>query len=199
MKKKILILVSILVVFLAIPPFVNYWVSTPSPIGFIPIEKQEVWISFYASLIGSGITLLGVALTICYTDFTSVNDTIAGVEEVKKLSEGINNKILESVGNTYAPDIMLRSEVSGDIKDIFRKLKIKSKQNKEFDLDTIGLGSTNIIYIALKLMEYSYVKELEEIQSKYFILLFEEPEAHLHKHIQRIHPQEIYSFRRRKR
>lgn len=114
----------------------------------------------------------------------SVNATIAGVEEVKKLSEGINNKILESVGNTYAPDIMLRSEVSGDIKDIFRKLKIKSKQNKEFDLDTIGLGSTNIIYIALKLMEYSYVKELEEIQSKYFILLFEEPEAHLHKHIQ---------------
>lgn len=53
MKKKILILVSILVVFLAIPPFVNYWVSTPSSIGFIPIEKQEVWISFYASLIGS--------------------------------------------------------------------------------------------------------------------------------------------------
>ena len=47
MKKKILILVSILVVFLAIPPFVNYWVSTPSPIGFIPVEKQEVWISFY--------------------------------------------------------------------------------------------------------------------------------------------------------
>ena len=68
MKKKILILVSILVVFLAIPPFVNYWVSTPSSIGFIPIEKQEVWISFYASLISSGITLLGVALTICYTD-----------------------------------------------------------------------------------------------------------------------------------
>lgn len=73
MKKKILILVSILVVFLAIPPFVNYWVSTPSSIGFIPIEKQEVWISFYASLIGSGITLLGVALTICYTDFTIEN------------------------------------------------------------------------------------------------------------------------------
>ena len=74
MKKKILILVSILVVFLAIPPFVNYWVSTPSSIGFIPIEKQEVWISFYASLIGSGITLLGVALTICYTDFTRKED-----------------------------------------------------------------------------------------------------------------------------
>lgn len=113
-----------------------------------------------------------------------INDTIGNVDEIKKLSEGINNKILESVGNTYAPDIALKSEMSGDIKDIFRKLKIKSKNHKEFDLDTIGLGSTNIIYIALKLMEYSYVKEEENLQSKYFLLLFEEPEAHLHKHIQ---------------
>lgn len=33
-------------------------------------------------------------------------------------------------------------------------------------------------------MEYSYIKEMEELPSKYFLLLFEEPEAHLHKHIQ---------------
>lgn len=113
-----------------------------------------------------------------------VNDTIGSVKEIEELAEGINSKILESVGNTYAPDIALRSELSGNIKDIFRKLKIKSKHNKEFDLDTIGLGSTNIIYIALKLMEYSFVKQIEDLQSKYFLLLFEEPEAHLHKHIQ---------------
>lgn len=91
MKKKILILVSILVVFLAIPPFVNYWVSTPSSIGFIPIEKQEVWISFYASLIGSGITLLGVALTICYTDFTRKEDFRKHEQELKEEYEKRNN------------------------------------------------------------------------------------------------------------
>lgn len=113
-----------------------------------------------------------------------VNTTISDVNEIKKLSEGINNKILESVGNTYAPDIILKSELSNDIKDIFRNLKLKSNHNKEFDLDSIGLGSTNIIYISLKLMEYSYVKEMEDLQAKYFLLLFEEPEAHLHKHIQ---------------
>lgn len=49
----------------------------------------------------------------------SVNDTIGAVDEIKKLSQGINDKILESVGNTYAPDIVLKSELSGDIKDIF--------------------------------------------------------------------------------
>ncbi len=113
-----------------------------------------------------------------------VNNTIGNVSEISRLSEGINDKILESVGNTYAPDIILRSELSGDVKDIFRKLKIKSNHSKEFDLETIGLGSTNIIYIALKLMEYSYVKEMENLKAKYFLLLFEEPEAHLHKHIQ---------------
>lgn len=113
-----------------------------------------------------------------------VNATISNVNEIKQLSTGINNKILESVGNTYAPDIILKSELSGNIKDIFRNLKLKSKHDKEFDLESIGLGSTNIIYIALKLMEYSYVKEMEELQAKYFLLLFEEPEAHLHKHIQ---------------
>ena len=113
-----------------------------------------------------------------------VNATISNVKEIKQLSTGINNKILESVGNTYAPDIILKSELSVNIKDIFRNLKLKSKHDKEFDLESIGLGSTNIIYIALKLMEYSYVKEMEELQAKHFLLLFEEPEAHLHKHIQ---------------
>ena len=114
----------------------------------------------------------------------SVNGTIGGVDEISKLSERINGKIIESVGNTYAPDIVLRSELSGEIKDIFRNLKLKSNHDKEFDLDSLGLGSTNIIYVALKLMEYSFIKEMDEIQSKFFLLLFEEPEAHLHKHIQ---------------
>lgn len=113
-----------------------------------------------------------------------VNGTISEVEEISKLSNRINGKIIESVGNTYAPDIVLRSELSGEIKDIFRNLKLKSNHDKEFDLDSLGLGSTNIIYVALKLMEYSFIKEMDNIQSKYFLLLFEEPEAHLHKHIQ---------------
>lgn len=103
MKKKILILVSILVVFLAIPPFVNYWVSTPSSIGFIPIEKQEVWISFYASLIGSGITLLGVALTICYTDFTRKEDFRKHEQELKEEYEKRNNDTKINLSAQYKP------------------------------------------------------------------------------------------------
>lgn len=114
----------------------------------------------------------------------NMNDAIGDVEEVNALGKRINKKIIESVGNTYSPDIVLKSEIPDDIKEIFRNLKLKSNIMKGFDLDSIGLGSTNIIYIALKLLEYSYIRELDEIQTKYFLLLFEEPEAHLHKHIQ---------------
>lgn len=114
----------------------------------------------------------------------NINGAIGGVEEVSALGKRINRKIIESVGNTYSLDIVLKSEVSDDIKEIFRNLKLKSNTMKGFDLDSLGLGSTNIIYIALKLLEYSFIRELDEIQAKYLLLLFEEPEAHLHKHIQ---------------
>jgi len=114
----------------------------------------------------------------------NINGAIGDVEEVNVLEKRINSKILESVGNTYSPDIVLKSEISDDIKEIFRNLKLKSNTMKGFDLGSLGLGSTNIIYIALKLLEYSFIRELDEVQAKYLLLLFEEPEAHLHKHIQ---------------
>lgn len=113
---------------------------------------------------------------------TSINKEIDNVGEIKKLTKQINIKIMESVGNTYAPDISLSSELSEDMNSIFRSLKLKGVNNS--NIGSIGLGSTNIIYIALKLLEFSYLQELNGIQDKYFLLLFEEPEAHLHKHIQ---------------
>ena len=136
MKKKILILVSILVVFLAIPPFVNYWVSTPSPIGFIPIEKQEVWISFYASLIGSGITLLGVALTICYTDFTRKEDFRKHEQELKEEYEKRNNDTRINLSAQYKPILIVTFD-SNYIDDIKFGM---SKRPKFYIENTLSLN-----------------------------------------------------------
>ena len=144
MKKKILILVSILVVFLAIPPFVNYWVSTPSSIGFIPIEKQEVWISFYASLIGSGITLLGVALTICYTDFTRKEDFRKHEQELKEEYEKRNNDTKINLSAQYKPiltvtfdsnyiDDMINS-TTYRLVDLPNGEELRAQAQKEFNL-----------------------------------------------------------------
>lgn len=103
MKNKIVFVVSVLVLFLAVPPFVNYLVSTPSPIGFIPLEKQEVWINFYASLIGSGITLLGVAWTIRYTDVTRKEDIKKHEQELNVEYEKRNMDTKINLAAQYKP------------------------------------------------------------------------------------------------
>lgn len=112
------------------------------------------------------------------TKIEELNNTIGSVEEIKMLKDDINKKIKESVGYTYSPSVDLKSDMSSDIKDIFRNLKLKSNIGFDIELSDLGLGSNNVIYIALKLLENMNKK------SKYFLLLFEEPEAHLHKHLQ---------------
>lgn len=114
----------------------------------------------------------------------SINNKISSVEEIKKLSEEINSKMTDSVGNTYAPNILLRSCLSEDMKNLFGELDLIAHTGNETNINNMGLGSTNIIYISLKLLEYSYMQRVKNLQDKFFLLLFEEPEAHLHKHIQ---------------
>ncbi len=110
-----------------------------------------------------------------------LNEALSSVTEITELSKNINQKINESVGDVYSPNISLRSDMSNDIKDVFRNLKLKSNAGRDLDLNEIGLGSNNVIYIALKLLENMNNKKSSD---KFFLLLFEEPEAHLHKHLQ---------------
>lgn len=49
------------------------------------------------------------------------------------------------------------------------------------NIDFLGLGHLNILYIALKLIEFDYRKEHQILN----IMIVEEPEAHVHTHIQR--------------
>lgn len=62
--------VVVMITFFVVPPIINFWVTTPSAIGFIAYDKQDVWIGFYAALMGGGMTLLGVAWTIRCTEKT---------------------------------------------------------------------------------------------------------------------------------
>lgn len=163
MKKKILILVSILVVFLAIPPFVNYWVSTTSPIGFIPIEKQEVWISFYASLIGSGITLLGVALTICYTDFTRKEDFRKHEQELKEEYEKRNNDTKINLSAQYKPILTVTFD-SNYIDDI----KFGMSKRPKFYINTydkMNEEANKLLYVIASRAkkEYIYSQKKEDV------------------------------------
>lgn len=112
-------------------------------------------------------------------EIVKLNKTISEVEQVELVGKKINEKLLDMIGMVYSPEIILESGLKDDIKSLSRYLFMKpSKQN---DIESLGLGHLNMIYMALKIVEYEMNRTRELIN----IMIIEEPEAHIHTHIQR--------------
>lgn len=116
----------------------------------------------------------------------TLNDNLSGLDEVKKISDGITTTMKESVGETYAPSVKIQSELPSEIDKLLQSLKLlvgdpdePEYQGKIWEL---SLGGANLIYISLKLLEYERVKAQNKIAN---FILIEEPEAHIHTHIQK--------------
>ena len=113
------------------------------------------------------------------SEIVQLNTSISKVEQVELVGRKINEKLLDMIGMVYSPEIILQSGLKDDINSLSRYLFMKpSKQN---DIDSLGLGHLNMIYMALKIVEYEINRTRELIN----IMIIEEPEAHIHTHIQR--------------
>lgn len=113
------------------------------------------------------------------SEIIQLNKSISEVEQVELVGRKINEKLLDMIGMVYSPEIILQSGLKDDINSLSRYLFMKpSKQN---DIDSLGLGHLNMIYMALKIVEYEVNRTRELIN----IMIIEEPEAHIHTHIQR--------------
>lgn len=115
-----------------------------------------------------------------------VNEKISSIDEVKKLSDGILLSITNAVGTTYSPVLNVTSELPSELKELVKVLQLKAgdslSEGYVSELSEMSLGGANLIYLALKLYEY------EEGISKNLLanfLIIEEPEAHIHTHIQK--------------
>lgn len=113
------------------------------------------------------------------SEIVQLNKSISEVEQVELVGRKINEKLLDMIGMVYSPEIILQSGLKDDINSLSRYLFMKpSKQN---DIDSLGLGHLNMIYMTLKIVEYEVNRTRELIN----IMIIEEPEAHIHTHIQR--------------
>ncbi|MCX4366204.1 MAG: AAA family ATPase [Bacilli bacterium] len=108
-----------------------------------------------------------------------LNDTISGVAQVADIGEHINSKLQEMIGMVYSPDIMLESQLRDDMNSLSKYLTMLPASQE--DINQLGLGHLNIIYIALKLVEFEFNRRHELLN----IMIIEEPEAHIHTHIQK--------------
>lgn len=114
-----------------------------------------------------------------------LNEQIGSLDEVKEIKKGIDKSIKEAVGTTYAPNIDIKSELPNEMEKLFQSLKLwvgdPDDEGYKGRIWELSLGGANLIYLSLKLLEYEKVKT-DRIAN---FLLIEEPEAHIHTHIQK--------------
>lgn len=114
-----------------------------------------------------------------------LNEQIGSLDEVKEIKKGIDKSIKEAVGTTYAPNIDIKSELPNEMEKLFQSLKLwvgdPDDEGYKGKIWELSLGGANLIYLSLKLLEYEKVKT-DRIAN---FLLIEEPEAHIHTHIQK--------------
>lgn len=115
-----------------------------------------------------------------------LNEQIENLEDVKKVGKDIGTTIKEAVGETYAPaSLSIKSQMSEDAEKLLQSLRLlvsEPDENYKGAIHELSLGGANLIFLTLKLLEYKYRKDRDRIAN---FLLIEEPEAHIHTHIQK--------------
>lgn len=105
--------------------------------------------------------------------YTDSNEKISSQEMIKKIVNGIN-EITEKVAGFDSQKSKIVAADS-DFFKILRTLQVQMDGNPVEDIYSNGLGSNNLLYVAVVLQ---YLKSIDENECP--ILLIEEPEAHLH-------------------
>lgn len=117
---------------------------------------------------------------------SDINNAISELDEIKKVSTGIQNTLHKTVGYTFSPIIHIESSLPSELDKLLQKLSLTVGDNYvdrySGDLNELSLGGANLIYVALKLLEYERKQEADKAAQ---FLVIEEPEAHIHTHIQK--------------
>lgn len=116
----------------------------------------------------------------------TLNSSIEGLSEIGDVRDDIVTTIDDTVGDAYSPNsISIRSSLTDDADQLFQSLKLfvgESNDGYEGTINEMSLGGANLLFLTLKLLEFKYQQANQSIAN---FLLIEEPEAHIHTHIQK--------------
>ncbi|MEI7108609.1 AAA family ATPase [Pectobacterium versatile] len=116
----------------------------------------------------------------------NLNSEIEKFPDICAVSSDIATTIKDAVGDTYSPKGMsIKSSLSDESDELFQSLKLfvaESVDGYEGAIHEMSLGGANLLYLTLKLLEFKYQHANQSIAN---FLLIEEPEAHIHTHIQK--------------
>lgn len=115
--------------------------------------------------------------------FDDINSDLKSIKEYNDFTEKVVDLMKDTVGTVYASDMFLDVALPEDKKYLIKYFSLKGKiDDHNLSLYNKSLGENNIIYFALKMLQSTY----NEGNSKKLLnlIMIEEPEAHLHKHLQ---------------
>lgn len=116
----------------------------------------------------------------------TLNENIESLNDVCDVRYDIISTVGDTVGDAYSPNsISIRSSLTDDSDQLFQSLKLfvaESNDDYEGAIHEMSLGGANLLYLTLKLLEFKYQRATQSIAN---FLLIEEPEAHIHTHIQK--------------
>ncbi|MEB8159723.1 ATP-dependent nuclease [Citrobacter braakii] len=116
----------------------------------------------------------------------SLNGEIESLPDVIDVSKGIHSTIRETVGEAFSPTkLSIKSQLPDEPEELLKSLTLTISEGSEnFDgtISDMSLGGANLLYLTLKILKYKYLVNKGKVAN---FILIEEPEAHLHTHIQK--------------